>query len=127
MRLEIKGREFTAEGAFELPKNVLLRGLGLASGFGVVGAQHAQAGKNVVKYAGKLSGHSIKAVMTEEAANKEAGNAPKTLLGALGDRIERTVLMVISDSLDEIRVYDKDAQENQRFYSLRKLSDVGQP
>jgi tetratricopeptide (TPR) repeat protein len=119
--VEIQGGRFHAEGIYELPKN-LLGGLALYASLGV-GIQPEPSGKRVVTYAGGLSGHTVKALVTEEPQTNESASEPKTLLTGLANRVERTVLMVVSDSFDEIRVYDKSAPESERLYSLRKLSE----
>jgi tetratricopeptide (TPR) repeat protein len=124
LRLKIQGCSFLAEGSYKPPINQLaMSGLGLHSPSLGAAMQPSPSGKYIVKYEGKLRGHSIKAVMTEKADNIETGNVPNILTGILEGRTERTVLMVISASFNEIRVYDKDAPEDQRLYVLRKLGD----
>ena len=63
--------------------------------------------------------------VTEESESDKTAIAPKTLLTGLPSRTERTALMVISDSCREIRVYDKDAPEPERLYTLKKLTNGG--
>jgi hypothetical protein len=63
-----------------------------------------------------LTGLAVKCQVNVE----EEGQAVKSrsLLAELGGSKE--ALMIISDALNEIRVYEKDAPETQKFYLLKR-------
>jgi hypothetical protein len=119
LSLKIQGQRFNAEGNYEFPKNHL-RGLLNSALYLGAGAMAESSGKKVVKYVGTLSGHAITGLVTEESEGDQSASV-KTLLDGLASRTERHVLMVVSESLDEIRVYDKDAPEADKLYMLRKI------
>jgi tetratricopeptide (TPR) repeat protein len=124
LRLEIQGSRFLAEGTYELPESTL-RALALQRAQGV-GAPPGSPEKRVVRYEGTLSGHAIKAFMTEDSENQRPGSIANTLLTiGLPNKKEQTVLMAILDPFSEIRVYDKSAEVPQKLYVLRKLRDGG--
>lgn len=120
--LKIQGNHFVAEGTYEVPNN-RIRDLWPSLALGAK-ATPPLSKKYIVKYVGTLSGYSIKAVMTEEVVNNEIAVASKTLVTGLADRTERNILMVILDSFNEIRVYDKKEPESKKLYVLKNLKDI---
>lgn len=119
--LKIRGNQFIAEGTYEVSNN-RIRDLWPSLALGAK-ATPPSIKKYFVKYVGILSGYSIKAVMTEEAVNDEIAVASKTLGIGLTDKTERNILMVILDSFNEIRVYDKKEPESKKIYTLKNLRD----
>jgi hypothetical protein len=72
--------------------------------------------KYLVRYQGSILGKAVKAVFTQ---SKE-GELPQTLLGGASN--ETAVLMILSDSLEEIRVYEKDSKKENKFYKINRVS-----
>ncbi|MDA8135711.1 MAG: hypothetical protein M0T82_13915 [Desulfobacteraceae bacterium] len=120
LSLKIQGQRFNAEGNYEFLFKNHLRGLLNSALYLGAGAMAESSGKRVVKYVGTLSGHAITGLITEESEGDQSASA-KALLDGLASRAERHLLMVVSESLDEIRVYDKDAPEADKLYILRKI------
>lgn len=108
--ITIKGGSFVAEGSYE--KSVGALGL-LMMGPG--GASGATVNKYLVRYQGSILGKAVKAVFNQ---SKE-GESPQTFLGLTIN--EKTVLMIVSDPPEEIRVYEKDSKEENKFYKLSRL------
>lgn len=72
-----------------------------------------------ISYRGDLTGFAVKAIfLNEEIRDKK----DKTILSETGPEA-KDVLLIISDDLQEIRVYEKDAPENNRFYTIKKIND----
>jgi len=115
LKVTIQDSNFAAEGTY-----IVERGLGLSALYSPFAYQESavKSEKYTVKYKGRVSGYTIKAVMTEEGQSSSA--APTTLLGVQG-KSGRNVLMVISDSCEEIRVCDQKESEENRWYVLRML------
>ncbi|MFA6471001.1 MAG: hypothetical protein WCU00_03085 [Candidatus Latescibacterota bacterium] len=114
LNLEIKGNSFIAEGTYESSYRSGLLALGTS-------AIPLQTKKHIVKYIGTISGLSVKCVMTEEDCEEKVVTTTNLYSSGLADRTERKVLMVISDSFNEIQVYDKNSQESQKLYTLKKI------
>lgn len=118
LKIMIQGQNFNAEGTYEIKK-----GLGLAAAAAFLYSpsaprEPAKPEKYIIKYAGRVSGYAVKGVVEDKEVIDLA--MPRTLLGGLG-KSDRTVLLVISHSLDEIQVLDLNEPEEKRFYVLRKL------
>lgn len=122
LSLMIHGCDFHAEGTFEHPSG---NRLGILGSFGPIGGirnMDKPSSKMILKYVGTISGHCIKALLTENPESDESVSSPNTILSDLPSaKTERSVLMVISDTSDEIRVYDKKAPVSHRFYTLKRL------
>jgi len=69
-----------------------------------------------VMYEGKIFGQTAKCIFTK----KEAGEAMPTR-GLLGGQMGTQVLMIISDSLREIKVYEKSSGDAPIFYNLNRI------
>jgi tetratricopeptide (TPR) repeat protein len=124
LRLEIRAGILVAEGAYE---SALHNMLGLAQAYlanvGGIGAPAvSRPVRHLVKYVGKLAGYTVKAEMTD-VEQEEEPNRARALATPLTSPspVSRKVLMVITDSLTEIRVYEKESPEGQRFYKLKKV------
>jgi tetratricopeptide (TPR) repeat protein len=97
LAITIKGLNFLAEGSYETTgKNALL---GLASAHS--GGNPSPPEKHIVKYIGTIQGHSIKVEMTDEVVDIEKRHF--SLLASVLGKTKRNLLMIISDSFEEIR------------------------
>ena len=75
-----------------------------------------------MRYVGKVTGYAVKASVREE---EEGSQSVRRLGGSFLTEIARKdVLLVISDSFAEIHVYEKDAPEDQRFYTLKQVQNA---
>jgi tetratricopeptide (TPR) repeat protein len=114
LNLEIKDSKLTAEGAYETsPWGVLAAALAGGS----APLQAPKPTKHIIHYKGKLTGLAVNCEVTVE----EEGQAvkPRSLLAETAG--SKKALMIISDDLNEIRVYEKDAPEAQKFYLLKRI------
>ncbi len=115
LRVEIRNRNFVAAGDYEQAK----LGLGLALALrGIPEATRDVPIRRRVTYEGKVTGRTIKCVMEDQDMTPGSQKASRTLLG-IEKEIE--VLMVLSESSSEIRVYEKSSQEDGKFYVLTKI------
>lgn len=110
LRLTIKSNSFIAEGSYERSESGLIF-FHLTTPGGT-----PTVSKYLVRYQGSILGKAVKAVFTQ---SKE-GESPQTLLGGASN--ETAVLMILSDSLEEIRVYEKDSKKEDKFYKINRLS-----
>ena len=69
-----------------------------------------------IKYSGEICGHAIKCNVSRHDV---AEMAPMTLLGQMAN--QKQALMIASDTLREIRVYEKDSAEKGKFCELTSL------
>lgn len=115
--LQIKEDRLTAEGSYEVPSlNVLASALMGWKGI----LQPSGVTRNLIRYEGVITGLAVKCRVTIESNDKAISS--KTLLTSLTSGAEsKETLMVISDDLREIRVYEKEAAEGQRFYLLKRV------
>lgn len=113
LKVTIKENVFLAEGSFEQPFKPGAFSLLLAPQPTV----QAQVSRYSVRYEGTVTGHAVKALYSKR---KEGEGAPRSLLSSIGEeRIE--VLMIVSDSLRQLRVYEKGAAKDSRFYTLSRI------
>jgi len=113
--IELKDGSFYARGEYDQVRS----GLGLAAALGglAMGSGPATV-RRVVSYEGRIAGRSIKCAMKDVEQGGVKREAANTLLTALG---EVTVLMVVSETGDQIRVYEKAPKEQGKFYTLTRL------
>lgn len=113
LNLEIKDSKLTAEGTYETSP---WGALAAALAGGPAPLQASKPIKHIIHYKGKLTGLAVKCKVTVE----EEGQAvkPRSFLAETAGSKE--ALMIISDDLNEIRVYEKDAPEAQKFYLLKR-------
>jgi hypothetical protein len=115
LRVEIRNGNFVAEGDYEQPN------LGLGLAFALRGMSETTKSVPIrrrVTYQGKVTGHTVKCIMEDYDIAAGSHRASRSLLGGEQD-IE--VLMVISATSAEIKVYEKSSQEEGKFYVLTKL------
>jgi hypothetical protein len=78
-----------------------------------------------IKYEGKVFGRAIQGVVWElEEEEPRLDSRASILTAALkgeGSENKSDVLMILSESLQEIRVYEKNAGKNIKFYSLKRI------
>ena len=114
LNLEIKDSKLTAEGTYETSP---WGALAVALAGGSTPLQAPKPARHIIHYNGKLTGLAVKCEVTVE----EEGQAvkPRSLLAETAGSKE--ALMIISDDLNEIRVYEKEAPEAQKFYLLKRI------
>jgi tetratricopeptide (TPR) repeat protein len=114
LNLEIKDSKLTAEGTYETSP---WGALAAALAGGSTPLQAPKPARHTIQYNGKLTGLAVKCEVTVE----EEGQAvkPRSLLAETAGSKE--ALMIISDDLNEIRVYEKGASEAQKFYLLKRI------
>ena len=121
LKIEIKGHEFVAEGRYEVRPAVTAFGLAQIYA-GLQSTTTEGPRKYLVKYVGEVTGHAVKAsVSVEEEESESVRGLVGTFLTGLG---KKTALLVFEDSFAEIRVYEKDAPENERFYTIKQVQDA---
>lgn len=114
LRVEIKNGNFVAAGEYEQAR----MGLGLALALrGMPEVTKEAPVRRRVTYEGTVTGRTIKCAMRDQDITPGSQRASRTLLGTEQD-VE--VLMVVSGSGAEIRVYEKGWQEEGKFYVLTK-------
>jgi Flp pilus assembly protein TadD len=116
LQVTIKGGIFLAEGEYEVQRT----GLGLASALLPVPGLAAppETDNYRIKYSGQIYGHTIQCDVTREEMRKPA--VFPSLLSQMRD--ETHALMVVSDDLSEIRVYEKRSSKEPLFYTLTHLA-----
>ena len=114
LTVTISGNSFRAEGSYEVSWSGLLA-LALTGG----PPSEPKKIKYFVKYDGSIVGKAIKATVT--VINEENKSKTSTIFGGGGSDSTKTVKMILSDSLDEIRVYEKSEKEDE-FYTFKRLS-----
>ncbi|MEX2163175.1 MAG: tetratricopeptide repeat protein [Sulfuricaulis sp.] len=111
LKLEIKDGKLVAEGSYERETLANIFALGLGGG----GTTTPPKGtKYSVRYEGIVGGYTIKGSISIEEVGKPART--RSLLEIAGNSKE--VLMIVSDNLKEIRVWEKGAADTERFYAL---------
>jgi tetratricopeptide (TPR) repeat protein len=80
-------------------------------------SQTSEITKNFVKFTGIMTGLAVKCQVTIEEGRQAA--KPRSLLAEMA--ASKEALMIISDDLNEIRVYEKDSPETQKFYMLNRI------
>jgi tetratricopeptide (TPR) repeat protein len=112
--VEIKEGILTAEGSYEVPSvNALASAITGWKGF----LQTPEVTRNLVRYKGILTGLAVKCQVTVEGEGQAVKS--RTLLTETAG--SREALMIISDDLNEILVYEKGAPEAQKFYVLKPI------
>jgi len=116
LQITIKDGTFLAEGEYEVKR----QGLGLAGALLHIPGLSAppETDKYCIKYSGQIFGHTIKCDVTREEMGKPA--VFPSLLAQMKD--ETQALMVVSDDLSEIRVYEKRSSKEPLFYTLTRLA-----
>lgn len=114
LNLEIKEGKLTAEGTYEVSSLGLLAA---ALAGWPPALQTPKIVRYMVRYQGSLAGLAVKSQVTIE----EDENVAKSTSLLTAASKSKEALMVISDDLSEIRVYEKDAPEGQRFYLLKHI------
>lgn len=113
LQIEIKDGVFLAEGEYEVSRSTLSLAL-----LGMPGIPAApETDKYHIKYSGQTYGYTVKCGVIRE----EIGKSPifHSLLGQMMK--ETSVLMVVADTMSEIRVYEKDSPKEPRFYTLTRI------
>jgi tetratricopeptide (TPR) repeat protein len=114
LEIEIKDGQLTAEGSYEVRS---LASLASAMAGWKESLQAPAVTRTFIRYDGVLTGLAVKCRVAVEGDQKALSS--KTLLTAIPELKE--ALMIVSDDLNEIRVYEKDASETQKFYLLKRI------
>jgi len=113
LAITFNGNSFEAVGSFE--RSLSFGALSLLAGPGPGSLQY----KYMVRYIGELAGYAITTIHKEE--RKEGGASATSIL--TGDPDKGTpALMILSDSLSEIRVYEKKSTKEGKFYKLIRIN-----
>lgn len=117
LQVDIKGGKFKAEGSYESPSlvNALARVKLGTAGLG----QPPKINRYIIRYEGLVTGFAVKGNVIAEKVDGPAKS--NTLFG--DTPTPKEVLMIIADDLSEIRVYEKDAIESLRFYSIKRIEE----
>jgi len=116
LEIKIDNGRFEARGNYEVQSAAGLLGMAQVS-FPLL-LPPKNSSHYSITYKGDLTGFAVKAkILIEKLEDKK----DKTLLSESGPET-KDVLMIVSDDLQEIRVYDKDATENNRFYTINRLN-----
>jgi hypothetical protein len=71
--------------------------------------------KYCVRYEGSILGRGVRAVLTE----RREGESPQTIFN--GDDKGTAVLMILNDSVEEIRVFEKGSKEGNKLYKINRI------
>lgn len=114
LNVTVKGNVFVAEGSCERSFQPGAFALLLTPSR----AGQLEVERYTVRYEGITSGHAVKATY---AKKKEGEPAARSLLGSAKEK-EIQVLMIFSESLQEIRVHERSASKDPKFYSLNRIN-----
>ncbi len=115
LNIEIKDHRLVAEGSYEQEQYWgLYSSLRMATP--ALGATTKKK-RYHVRYEGKVSGRAVKGVFTKTADREAIVEA--ALLGGAEEKLD--VLMILSESLQEIKVHKKGAESDLKFYSLKRI------
>lgn len=112
--ITIKENTFLVEGDYELPRSGATLRLALL-GIPSLGTS-PQMDKYHIKYSGEIYGHAVKCNVTRQDVTEIT---PTTLLGEMMK--QKKALMIVSETLREIRVYEKDSSDKSSFYTLTRI------
>jgi hypothetical protein len=118
LTVTIRNNSFTATGTYESGGTVL-NYLSLATALDVT--PNKKKSYNV-KYEGQVFGRTIKGFFIESVDEEPHLVSPRTLLGSSETDNKMEVLMILSDSLEEISVYEKGKSKDYKFYSLKRIN-----
>jgi len=113
LRVTIDGNQFKAEGSYEQPTSILeLMAHGMSPS-----SMLPKKAQYRIRYEGNVTGRTVKCTMTREKVGE-----PVTMSGLLGGPIkELDVLMILSEPLTEIKVYEKREGKERTFYSITRI------
>lgn len=114
LNVTITGNSFKAEGSYE---RTFYPGL-LLLAVGSTESLQMKKTKYLVRYEGSMLGKAVKAIYT--TTSEEDLARPRTILTGGADP-GKPVLMMLSDSLEEIQIYEKSERED-KFYKFTRLS-----
>lgn len=115
LRITIEGNQFKAEGSYEQPNFGLgLRAYALGLTTSSVLPKKTQYS---IRYDGHVAGRTVKCTMQREKVGEPS--TMSSLLGGANKGID--VLMILSESLKEIKVYEKGEGKEHRFYVITQI------
>lgn len=116
LKLELKDGKLKAHGTYEES------GLGLASLF-MPKTEAVKPRRYEVLYEGEVTGYAIRGTLRKNEEGKRVRSS--SLLTS--DETTKDVLMILSDDLDSINVYQKDAShEHEKFHEVEKIRPGGE-
>ncbi len=113
LRITIKDKLFVAEGTYEVTR----AGLGLQASLLGFPSPPATKDQFHVIYNGKIYGHAVVADVKREELSKLPGLP--TVLGDFATR--RKALMIVSQTLENVRVCEKESSSKSSFYTLTRF------
>ena len=116
LNVEIRENTLTAEGSYEIAADNALA-FGLARLMGSPPTLTSKGTKYTIRYEGTLIGLSAKCHKTEMEADGRP-KYPESILTSSSKA--KKCLMIISDSMNEIHVYEEDATQSERFYVIKR-------
>jgi tetratricopeptide (TPR) repeat protein len=116
LEVKISDDSFTAAGNYELSSAIALN---FFSPFTTDSASKKK--RYHVKYEGLVFGQTIKGFFIELVDEEPRSIPSATLLGSSETDNKTEVLMILSDSLEVIRVYEKGKNKDFKFYSLKRI------
>ena len=113
LRIMIKGNRFEAEGTYEQQYFGLLREytLGLTTSSALPKKTQYR-----IRYEGHVAGRTVKCTIKREEVDE-----PSMMSSLLGSAKGIDVLMILSESLKEIKVYEKGEGKERKFYVITRI------
>jgi tetratricopeptide (TPR) repeat protein len=115
LEIKISDDSFTATGNYELA------GIGLNFLNAFATDATSKKKRYNVKYEGLVFGRTIKGFFIERVDEEPRSVPSATLLGSSGTDNKAKVLMILSDSLEVIHVYEKGKNKDFKFYSFKRI------
>jgi len=111
LSITIKGKRFLAEGSYDQPQHTLaLLGLQAPGTLSKMRRHH-------VRYEGKVEGRSVKCIFTRLVEGEIA--VSRSWLGGADKGVD--LLMILSESLREIKVYQREGAKERMFSELSRI------
>ena len=116
LRITIEGNQFRAEGSYEQP-NFGLLGLKEYALRLTTSSALPKKTQYRIRYEGHVAGRTVKCTMKREKVGEPS--TMSSLLGGANKGID--VLMILSESLKEIKVYEKGEGKERKFYVITRI------
>jgi len=111
LSIEIKDKKFKAYGTYDVPLGGLLRALG------GIQTRESEIKKYEVVYEGEITGFAVKGTLRRDGV----GKIPRASTLLTGDGDNKNILLIISDDIDLIKVYQESATyDYQKFHEISK-------
>ncbi|MBI5676111.1 MAG: hypothetical protein HZC48_09865 [Nitrospirae bacterium] len=116
LTIEIDGKSFIAKGSYQ-KKETSHIGIGVPYAGHPINSEEKIVKVNV-RYEGVITGHGIEFKLYIEDEGKRMRSSLLTALPFIGPSKEG--LMIITDNMQQIKVYEKGTKETEKFYALRR-------